>query len=177
MPNDLTNISLIEIKNLIYVIRGQKVMLDSDLAMLYGVLTKNLNKAVKRNIQRFPNDFMFQLTKNEYDNLKFQIGTSNAKWGGRRTLPFVFTEQGISMLSSVLQSEQAIAINIQIMRTFVKMKQFAIENKELAQRLTELGHYFIQYAKDNNAEIDRINEAINLLLDRTKPASIGFRTE
>ncbi|MCD7780209.1 MAG: ORF6N domain-containing protein, partial [Candidatus Gastranaerophilales bacterium] len=168
---------LIEIKNLIYVIRGQKVMLDSDLAMLYGVLTKNLNKAVKRNIQRFPEDFMFQITKEEYENLKFQFGTSNNQWGGRRTLPFVFTEQGISMLSSVLQSEQAIAINIQIMRMFVKIKQYAIEHQDLQEQIVELKNYFIQYAQDNNAEIDRINEAINLLLDRTKPEKIGFKTD
>ena len=124
---------LIQIQNLIYEIRGCKVMLDSDLAKLYGVETFNLNKAVKRNLSRFPKDFMFQLTKDEYNSLIFQIGISNSKRGGRRFMPYVFTEQGVAMLSSVLQSEQAISINIQIMRTFVQIKQFALENKELTK--------------------------------------------
>ncbi len=94
---------LVVMQNLIHNIRGQKVMLDSDLAMLYGVLTKNLNKVVKRNVQRFPEDFMFQLTEEEYESLRFQIGTSKPKRGGRRFMPYVFTEQGIAMLSSVLK--------------------------------------------------------------------------
>ena len=142
MENDL-----IPVQNLIYEIRGYKVMLDSDLAKLYGIETKNLNKAVKRNIERFPNDFMFQLSEEEYKNLKFQIGTSKEKHGGRRTLPYVFTEQGIAMLSSVLQSKQAISINIQIMRTFVQIKRFALENKQLTKRLIELDNMFIQHCK------------------------------
>ena len=141
---------LIQIQNLIYEIRGCKVMLDSDLAKLYGVETFNLNKAVKRNLSRFPMDFMFQLTKDEYDSLIFQIGISNSKRGGRRFMPYVFTEQGVAMLSSVLQSEQAISINIQIMRTFVQIKQFALENKELTKRFQELEQYFINYCKDKN---------------------------
>ena len=120
---------VIQIQNLIYEIRGIKVMLDSDLAKLYGVETFNLNKAVKRNIERFPKDFMFQLTKEEYESLIFQNGISKSQRGGRRFMPYVFTEQGVAMLSSVLNSEQAIAINIQIMRTFVQLKQFALENK------------------------------------------------
>ena len=151
-------------------------MFDSDLAALYGVLTKNLNKAVKRNIHRFPPDFMFQLTKEEFENLRFQFGTSTIKHGGRRYMPYVFTEQGIAMLSSVLQSEQAIAVNIQIMRTFVKIKQYAIENKGLAQRLSELEHYFIEHCKDNNSSLQEIYNILNLLMDRTKPARIGFKT-
>ena len=140
---------LIQIQNLIYEIRGCKVMLDSDLAKLYGVETFNLNKAVKRNLSRFPKDFMFQLTKDEYNSLIFQSGISNSKRGGRRFMPYVFTEQGVAMLSSVLQSEQAISINIQIMRTFVQIKQFALENKELTKRFQELEQYFINYCKDN----------------------------
>ncbi len=168
---------LIHIQNLIYEIRGYRVMLDSDLAMLYGVLTKNLNKAVKRNIQRFPSDFMFQLTKEEYQNLKFQKGTSKFSHGGRRFLPYVFTEQGIAMLSSVLQSEQAISVNIQIMRTFVKIKQFAVENKELTEKLTKLEHYFIQHCKNNQTDIQKIYEALGLLMDRTRPSTIGFNTD
>ena len=166
--------SLIEIQNLIYEIRGLKVMLDSDLAKLYGVETFNLNKAVKRNINRFPRDFMFQLTKEEYDSLIFQIGISKPKRGGRRFLPYVFTEQGVAMLSSVLQSEQAIAVNIQIMRTFVQIKQFALENKDLAKRVSELEHYFIEHSKDYKEDMKEIHQAIDLLMDRTKPAKVGF---
>src|SRR5438132_10771365 len=117
--------------NKIYLIRGKKVMLDSDLAELYGVLTGNLNKAVKRNIERFPEDFMFQLTKSELENLIFQIGTSSSKWGGIRKLPFVFTEQGVAMLSSVLNSKQAVAVNIQIIRIFTRIREVLGTNKEI----------------------------------------------
>ena len=165
---------LIQIQNLIYEIRGCKVMLDSDLAKLYGVETFNLNKAVKRNLSRFPKDFMFQLTKDEYDSLIFQIGISNSKRGGRRFMPYVFTEQGVAMLSSVLQSEQAISINIQIMRTFVQMKQFVLENKELTKRFQELEQYFINYCKDNEKDKQQIYEAIDLLMERTTPSKVGF---
>jgi len=167
---------LVQIQNLIYEIRGHKVMLDSDLAKLYGVLTKNLNKAVKRNIERFPKDFMFQLTKDEYQNLRFQIGTSKTEHGGRRFMPYAFTEQGVAMLSSVLQSSQAIAVNIQIMRAFVQIKQFVLENKDLNKRFTILEQYFIQYCKDNETDKQKIYEAIDLLMDRTKPSKIGFKT-
>ena len=165
---------VIQIQNLIYEIRGIKVMLDSDLAKLYGVETFNLNKAVKRNIRRFPKDFMFQLTKEEYETLIFQNGISKSQRGGRRFMPYVFTEQGVAMLSSVLNSEQAIAINIQIMRTFVQLKQCALENKELTKRFSELEQYFINYCKDNEKDKQQIYEAIDLLMDRTKPARVGF---
>src|SRR3989339_759370 len=118
------------IENKIYMIRGLKVMLDRDLAELYGVETFNLNKAVKRNDERFPEDFMFQLTKEELSNLKFQVGRSSLKsqivissWGGRRYLPYVFTEQGVAMLSSVLNSKRAVQVNIQIMRTFTRLRE------------------------------------------------------
>ena len=173
---------LVQIKNLIYTVRGFKVMLDSDLAMLYEVETRALNQAVKRNIERFPNHFMFQLTNEEYANLKSQIVTSS--WGGVRKMPYAFTEQGVAMLSSVLKSKKAIQINIQIMDTFVQMRQWAIENKELAQRLSELEHYFIEHCKDykldkeeNLRNIAQIYEALALLMDRTKPAKIGFITD
>ena len=168
---------VIQIQNLIYEIRDIKVMLDSDLAKLYGVETFNLNKAVKRNIGRFPKDFMFQLTKEEYESLIFQNGISKSQRGGRRFMPYVFTEQGVAMLSSVLNSEQAIAINIQIMRTFVQLKQFALENKELTKRFSELEQYFINYCKDNEKDKQQIYEAIDLLMDRTKPARVGFIKE
>lgn len=164
--------NLIQIQNLIYEIRGQKVMLDSDLATLYQVQTKVLNQAVKRNIKRFPPDFMFQLTKEEFLNLKSQIVTSS--WGGVRKMPFAFTEQGVAMLSGLLNSEIAIAVNIKIMRAFVQMRKLSIEHKDLQEQIYELKQYFLQYANDNNKEIDKINEAINLLIDRTKPNNIGF---
>ena len=171
MENDL-----IPIQNLIYEIRGHKVMLDSDLALLYGVPTFRLNEAVKRNIKRFPINFMFQLTKDEYNSLTSQFAISKSKRGGRRFMPYVFTEQGVAMLSSVLNSEKAIQINIQIINTFVQMRQWAISNKEFSQRLLELEHYFLQHCKENNQEIERINQALNYLIDVTKPSQIGFKT-
>ena len=164
---------MVQIQNLIYEIRGYKVMLDSDLAALYEVETRALNQAVKRNIERFPIHYMFQLTKEEWQNLRSQFVTF--KNDIRKYPPYVFTEQGVAMLSSVLHSKRAIQINIQIIDTFVRLRQWAIENKELAQRLTELEHYFAQYAKDNNSEIEKINQAIDLLMDRTRPAKIGFK--
>ena len=169
---------LVQIQNLIYVIRGQRVMLDRDLARLYEVETRALNQAVKRNIERFPENFMFQLTNEEFEALRpiSQIVIS-PKGGGRQKLPFVFTEQGVAMLSSVLRSKKAILTNIQIMNTFVKMRKWAIENKEIAQRLAELEHYFIQHCKDNQSDIRELREAIDLLIDRTKPAKIGFKTD
>jgi ORF6N domain len=121
----------------IYLIRGEKVMLDSDLAKLYGVATKNLNKAVGRNLKRFPEDFMFRLTKEEAHSLRFQIGTSNEGRGGRRYLPYAFTEQGVAMLSSVLGSDRAADVNVAIMRTFVKLRQILATHKDLARKVEE----------------------------------------
>ena len=170
--------NIVQVQNLIYVIRGQRVMLDCDLARLYEVETRVLNQAVKRNIERFPENFMFQLTHEEFEALRpiSQIVIS-PKGGGRQKLPFVFTEQGVAMLSSVLRSKKAIQTNIQIMNTFVKMREWAIENKEIAQRLAELEHYFIQHCKDNQSDIRELREAMDLLLDRTKPSKIGFKTD
>ena len=169
--------NVIQVQNLIYEIRGIKVMLDSDLAKLYGVPTKRLNEAVKRNIERFPAHYMFQLTKDEFKNLRSQFATSTRSYGGRRYMPYVFTEQGVAMLSSVLNSETAIQVNIQIIDTFVKMRQWAIENKDLARRVSELEHYFIEHAKDYKEDMMEIHQAIDLLMDRTKPAKIGFNTK
>ena len=152
-------------------------MLDSDLAMLYEVETKVLNQAVKRNIERFPEHFMFQLTKNEWENFNLKSQFVTSSWGGRRKLPYVFTEQGVAMRSSVLSSKQAIQTNIQIMDTFVKMRQWAIENKDMAQRLAELEHYFMQHCKDNETDIRDLKQAMDLLMDRTKPDKIGFRID
>ena len=166
--------SLVELKNLIYEIRGHKVMLDSDLAELYEVQTFRLNEAVKRNIERFPSHYMFQLTKDEYKLLTQQIAISKKGRGGRRTMPYVFTEQGVAMLSSVLNSARAIQINIKIIDTFVQMRQWALDNKELTKRVADIENYLMNYAKDNNKEIEKIYEAIDLLMDRTKPGKIGF---
>lgn len=124
------------IRDMIYIIRGYKVMLDSDLAALYGVPTGRLNEQVKRNGKRFPDDFMFLLTKQEFENLKSQFAISS--WGGRRKLPYVFTEQGVAMLSSVLSSDRAIQVNIAIMRTFTKLREIMATHKELRQKIEDI---------------------------------------
>jgi hypothetical protein len=135
------------IEHRILLIRGHKVMPDSHLAELYQVPTKALNQAVRRNPGRFPEDFMFQLTSEETDSLRSQIVTSNEGRGGRRYLPYVFTEQGVAMLSTVLNSERAIAVNIAIMRTFVRLRQILATHKELAERLTAMEKKYDQHFK------------------------------
>ncbi|WP_277284472.1 ORF6N domain-containing protein [Sneathia sanguinegens] len=129
-----------EIQNMIYTFRGKQVMVDSDLAELYKVSTGNLNKAMKRNSSRFPEHFCFQLTKLEYENLRFQNGTSssNNNYGGRRYMPYVFTEQGIAMLSAVLKSDVAVEVSIKIMNSFVEMRRFILSNKEMFARLDRM---------------------------------------
>ncbi|OVE54813.1 ORF6N domain-containing protein [Chryseobacterium mucoviscidosis] len=127
-----------EIRNLIYTIRDKQVMLDSDLAALYQVETKNLNKAVKRNIDRFPASFCFQLTEEEVENLRFQIGTSSLSYGGRRYLPYVFTEQGVAMASAILRSDIAVKVSVEIMEAFVEMRRMFISNASLFHRLDNI---------------------------------------
>lgn len=127
-----------EIRNLIYTIRDKQVMLDSDLAGLYQVETKNLNKAVKRNIDRFPASFCFQLTEEEVENLRFQIGTSSLSYGGRRYLPYVFTEQGVAMASAILRSDIAVKVSVEIMEAFVEMRRMLISNASLFHRLDNI---------------------------------------
>ena len=126
------------IERSILLIRGHKVLLDADLAALYGVGTKRLNEQVKRNRSRFPQDFMFQVTQEEAESLRSQSATSKRGRGGRRYAPFVFTEQGVAMLSTVLSSERAIQVNIEIMRTFVRLRQMLASNAQLARKLAEL---------------------------------------
>jgi len=126
------------IEQKIYFIRGQKVMLDSDLARLYEVATFNLNKAVKRNLDRFPQDFMFQLSAKEFESLRFHFGISKPGRGGRRYPPYAFTEQGVAMLSSVLNSKRAVQVNIEIMRAFVRLREILSTHKDLARKLEEL---------------------------------------
>ena len=161
------------IENRIFLIRGQKVMLDHDLAALYRVPTKILNKAVNRNIDRFPADFMFQLTGNEFENLRFHFGTSS--WGGRRYFPLAFTEQGIAMLSSVLKSKNALQVNITIMRTFVKLRQILSTHKELAEKIAELERKYNKH----DIEIQAVFKVLKqMLLTPKKPKpKIGFKTD
>jgi hypothetical protein len=137
MPSGQSFIPTERIERLILLIRGHKVLLDEDLAALYRVETKALVRAVKRNLDRFPEDFMFQLTKEEFENLRYQFGTSSL-WGGRRYPPYAFTEHGVAMLSSVLNSAPAIHVNVEIMRTFVRLRQMLASNADLSRRLNEL---------------------------------------
>ena len=165
-----------QIQNLIFEIRGQKVMLDSDLAKLYEIETKILNKAVKRNLERFPAMFMFQLTDEEFGSLRFQIGTSNDGKGGRRYLPYVFSEHGVLMLSSVLNSKKAISVNIEIMVTFIKMRQFVLSQSTSNEQITELRKLLMLYIEKNDKRVNEIIIALNNLIAQpptTKP--IGFR--
>jgi hypothetical protein len=138
LPADRLPVPLELIERRIYVIRGQKVMLDSDLADLYQVPTFRLNEAVKRNRDRFPEDFMFQLTKEEGEALTSQIAMSKTGRGGRRTLPYAFTEHGVAMLSSVLNSQRAVQMNILIIRAFVKLRELLATHKDLARRIAQL---------------------------------------
>lgn len=164
--------------NKIYLIRNEKVMLDSDLAELYGVETKRLNEQVKRNIDRFPEDFMFQLTEAEFENLKSQIATSS--WGGRRTLPYVFTEHGVLMLSSVLNSDLAIKVNIQIMRVYTKIRNMLATHKDLLLKFEQ----FETKLADHNDKImlifeylKQFEEAKQHELEQKERPLIGFKTK
>ncbi|NWG87364.1 MAG: ORF6N domain-containing protein [Hydrogenophilaceae bacterium] len=160
------------ISSAILVIRGQRVMLDADLAQLYGVETRALIQAVKRNLDRFPPDFMFQLANQELANLKSQFVISS--WGGRRTAPYAFTEQGVAMLSSVLRSSQAIAVNIEIMRAFVRLREWLTTNKELAAKLDALERKLSSYDQAIAGILNAIRELMKP--PETKKRPIGFVT-
>ena len=184
----------VAIESLIYEIRGQKVMLDRDLARLYGVETKVLNQAVKRNIKRFPEDFMFQLNNEEFTNLMSQIVTSS--WGGIRKLPYVFTEQGVAMLSGLLNSDTAIEVNIRIMRTFAAIRKYIFTNRQISAELEAVKaklellerndednlEAINDLSEDMRREIDTIYQAIAALsvkqIDAPEPPrqKIGFKT-
>ena len=146
-----------QIKSSILEIRGKKVILDFELAKMYQTETKRLKESVRRNLRRFPADFMFELTAEEWGNLRTQIATSS--WGGKRYLPFAFTEQGVAMLSSILNSEIAIDVNIAIMRAFVLMRQFALTYQELAEKLMEL-------EKQYDQKFDDIEQVLNYLIQK-----------
>ena len=163
----------------ILVFRGHKVLLDEDLAALYGVATGVLIQAVKRNIRRFPADFMFQLTDAEWTVLRSRIVISSSGHGGRRYAPYVFTEQGVAMLSSVLASEQAIAVNIEIMRAFVKLRELLVSNKELARRFTELEARLDKKLTEHDQAIAAILSAIRELMNPPAPKRrpIGFTAD
>lgn len=159
--SESTNSALLPIENLIHIIRGQQVMLDSDLARLYGVETKYLKRSVKANIKRFPADFMFELDQSEFNSLRCKNSTSNEKSqrGGTRYMPFVFTEQGVAMLSGVLKSDTAIEVNIRIMRAFIAMRSFLMNNAHLFSRIETLEHNHIlmnSHLSETDRKIDEV---------------------
>jgi len=166
-------VSVERIESIIYLIRGQKVMLDSDLAELYGVETKILKRAVRRNRERFPADFMFLLNNQELMRLRCQNGTSKMGRGGSRYQPYAFTEQGLAMLSGVLTSPRAIGVNIEIMRAFVRLRRLLAAHKELSQKLEELEHQL----RDHDEKIQTIFIAIRQLMapKETPGKKIGFQ--
>jgi hypothetical protein len=170
MVNKNSIIPTERIERAILLVRGQRVILDKDLAELYDVETYNLNKAVKRNIDRFPADFMFQLSTSEFTNLKFQFGISS--WGGTRKLPYAFTELGVAMLSSVLNSKRAVNVNIQIMRAFVALRVILATHRDIAKKLDEMEKKYDQQFKV-------IFEAIRQLLTppEKQKRPIGFHAE
>jgi hypothetical protein len=174
MSNKLVPNEVIE--NKIYLMRGMKVMLDRDLAQLYGVPTFRLNEQVKRNIDRFPSDFMFQLGRGEYEVLRSHFGASNLRsqiaissWGGRRYLPYAFTEQGVAMLSSVLNSKRAVQVNIAIMRAFVKLRQILSTHADLRRKIEEM-------EKKYDGQFKVVFDAIRALMEPPPPKQkkIGF---
>ena len=164
------------IERRIYFIRNKKVMIDADLAELYQVLTKNLNLAVRRNRDRFPEDFMFQLTKEEAESLRLQIATSNEGRGGRRYPPYAFTEHGVAMLSSVLGSKRAVQMNILIIRAFVKIREMLATHKDLAARMEKLEGTQKQHASVISILADEIKQLKRLPVPPPK-RRIGFKTD
>lgn len=181
MPTNITMTKIVKrlnvpdevIINKIYLIRGQKVMLDKDLALLYNVSTGNLNKAVKRNPKRFPKDFMFQLTNEEFKNLIFQNGTSS--WGGTRKMPFAFTEQGVAMLSGVLNSDTAIDVHVRIIRLFAKLREMLLTQKDILLKLEQLENK----VSSHDENIQMIFEALKQLLHppQVPRKRIGFKPD
>jgi len=168
---------LTPIQNRIYTIRGKRVMLDSDLAYLYGVEAKRLNEAVKRNLMRFPDDFMFQLTKDEFDEV-VAICDHLKKLKYRPTLPYAFTEQGVAMLAAVLNSQKAIDVNIQIMRVFIQLRNYALSNETTTEQIAELRKLLMLYIEKNDKCVNDIIIALNNLIEQPKESKrIGFHTD
>lgn len=171
MNRTLERVSIERVENAILVIRGEKVILDSDLAKLFGVTTARLNQQVKRNSDRFPNDFMFQLNRQEHDSLMLQIATSKGR-GGPRKLPNVFTEHGAIMAANVLNSKMAVQASVQVVRAFIKLRQMLASNAELASKLNELE---LKY----DAQFKVVFDAIRMLMTPPEPTrkQIGFRAK
>ena len=169
-------VTLLPIENLIHIIRGQQVMIDSDLARLYGVETKYLKRAVKANIKRFPPDFMFELESSEFDSLRCNYCTSNTKSqrGGIRYLPFAFTENGVAMLSSVLKSDTAIEVNIRIMRAFTSMRSFLTNNAHVFQRLETVEHHQLLLQEHLSEHDRKFEEVLSRLDDKYSEPIEGF---
>jgi hypothetical protein len=163
------------VMNRIYYIRNQKVMLDKELAELYQVSTGALNQAVARNIKRFPEDFMFQLSEQEWSNLKSQIVISS--WGGTRKLPFAFTEQGVAMLSGILNSDRAIAVNIQIMRIFIRIRQMFIDNTELRLDIEKIKNKLDNQDKNMEIVFRYLDELIDKKQEPKERKAIGFKPD
>lgn len=174
MAKSASRLRIEHLEQMIHVIRGQRVMLDSDLAKLYRVTTKALNQAVRRNADRFPDDFAYQLTAQEVADLKSQIVTSSGEHGGRRTPPWAFTEHGVAMLSSVLRSPQAVQVNIEIMRAFVRLRRLLATPGDLVQQLTKLAET-VQF---HDEQIKTIAEILRQLMQKPPPPKgrIGFQT-
>jgi hypothetical protein len=171
MPEEQVSIVPFErIANCIFIIRGHKVMLDNDLAKLYGVSTKRLNEQVRRNIERFPSDFIFQITPDEVEILRSQFATSS--WGGRRYAPYAFTEQGVAMLSSVLRSKRAVAVNIAIMRTFVKLREILATNSALRRKIEAIER---KYGEQFKLVFKILSEMV--MTDAKPKKPIGYLTE
>jgi phage regulator Rha-like protein len=173
MKKDLVIVPVEIIERKIYLIRGLKVMLDNDLAWLYEIETFNLNKAVKRNLDRFPKDFMFQLNDKEFEGLRFQNGISKGR-GGRRYLPYVFTEHGVAMLSSILNSKKAVQVNIAIVRAFIKLRELLASHKDLISEIEKIK----REQKGQNQRIQSIINIINQMLNppiEENKEPIGFR--
>ena len=147
-----------DIEKLIITVRGEQVLIDRDLANIYQVEVKQMNRQVKRNIDRFPEDFMFQLTKTEYDSLKCHFGTSNKRGGDRRALPYAFTQQGVGMLSGLLRSEIAVETNIKIMRAFVAMRRFIVQNAGILMRIAHLERHQIETDEKIDKILDKMDE-------------------
>lgn len=173
LTTNSVDVSVQVVERRIYLIRGHKVMIDVDLAELYGVPTKRLNEQVRRNQKRFPPDFMFQLSKDEAENLRSQIATSRSTHGGRRSLPYVFTEHGVAMLSSVLNSERAIEVNITIMRAFIRLRQMLDSNEELNRKFAAV----IRKLSTHDKYFRVVFEELKKLTEQPPPSrkAIGFK--
>ena len=176
MPTENSSVLIPDeiISNKIFLIRKVKVMLDKDLAELYGVSTGNLNKAVKRNIKRFPDDFMFQLNAEEFEILKFQFGTSS--WGGTRSIPYAFTEQGVAMLSGILNSDKAISVNIQIMRIFTKLRRMLTDTLSLKLEVEEIKRKLQNQDKNIELVFSYLDELITKQKVQNTRKRIGYKT-